>query len=61
MLANTDDAPEAVFFSLSRDAGGQVIAERGNHFTDLRHNTILDALGEIHDRELDALSPETLK
>ena len=59
LLANTPGAPEAAFFSLSRAVGAAVISERGHDFTELRRNAILDALGELHDRELDALSRDT--
>jgi energy-coupling factor transporter ATP-binding protein EcfA2 len=61
MLADSGRAPTAAFFSLSRDTAGGVIAERGNRFTDLQRNAILDALGELHDRELDALPPGARK
>jgi energy-coupling factor transporter ATP-binding protein EcfA2 len=51
-LADPTASGDAAFFALARDAGGGVTVERGAAFTDLQHNPILDALGELHDREL---------
>lgn len=44
------DPTSTRFFALGRGADG-VIVERGDHFSDLQNNPILDALIDLHDRE----------
>jgi hypothetical protein len=61
LLADDPESPPARFFSLARHADGGVTVERGKRFTDLRTNAILDALGELHDRELSQLPAQTTK
>jgi hypothetical protein len=58
LLAGTPRAQGTAFFALGRDRDGAVSTERGASFTDLRQNAILDALGDLHDRELRALPEE---
>ena len=52
LAAERNGADQTAFFSLTRPQSGGVDVERGGVFTDLQHNAILDALGELHDREL---------
>jgi energy-coupling factor transporter ATP-binding protein EcfA2 len=59
LAAEKTAAVNAAFFSLSRQEEVKgVSVERGSLFTDLQHNAILDALGELHDRELAEMSRE---
>lgn len=61
MLADRPGAPSSAVFSLTRAENRGVSAERAKLFTDVRSNAILDALGELHDRELSELPKESTR
>lgn len=59
LLGDEASTGSAAFFSLTRTPQRPVAVERAPTFTALNHNAILDALGELHDRELATITAAT--